>query len=293
MATSPTDIKERLRKERTKQAVTQAMQSQWDAAVETNRSILQEFPDDVEAYNRLGKALMELGRNKEAVDAFKKALQYAPHNAIALKNLDRLSQIGERAKRVPVKATAAPQTFIEESGKAGRTSLVNLAPPKVLLKLSPGDVVELKLEGIVLKVTDAAGGYIGQVEPKLSSRLAKLIKGGNRYEASVTSVGKSTLGIIIREKYQHPSQAGIVSFPTKGGTERAALPSAVAGYEAAEGEEEAEVEEAEKAEVKDWSNDDTEPGDDEAFSPVLHRIIDAGGEAGGEEEEGEREREEF
>lgn len=285
MATSPIDIKERLRKERTKQAVTQAMQSQWDAAVETNRSILQDFPDDVEAYNRLGKALMELGRNKEAADAFKKALQHAPHNAIARKNLDRLSQIGERAKRVPVKATAAPQTFIQESGKAGRTSLVNLAPPKVLLKLSPGDVMELELEGIVLRVTDAAGGYIGQVQPKLSSRLAKLIKGGNRYEASVTSVGKAELGIIIREKYQHPSQTGIVSFPTQGSSERAAVPSVAAGYEAVEGEEEADVEEAEKTEVKDWSNDDTEPGDDEAFSPVLHRIIDARGEAAGEEEE--------
>ena len=26
--------------------------------------------------------------------------------------------------------------------------------------------------------------------------------------------------------------------------------------------------------VKDWSSDDTEPGDDEAFSPVLHGVLD-------------------
>ena len=25
--------------------------------------------------------------------------------------------------------------------------------------------------------------------------------------------------------------------------------------------------------AKDWSSDDTEPGDDEAFTPVIHRII--------------------
>tara|TARA_B100000809_G_scaffold220391_1_gene228100 strand:- start:430 stop:597 length:168 start_codon:yes stop_codon:yes gene_type:complete len=25
--------------------------------------------------------------------------------------------------------------------------------------------------------------------------------------------------------------------------------------------------------LKDWSNDDTEPGDDDAFGPVIHRII--------------------
>ena len=39
-----------------------------------------------------------------------------------------------------------------------------------------------------------------------------------------------------------------------------------------------EIPVAEKVAVKDWSNDDTEPGDDEAFSPVIHRIINSPGE---------------
>ena len=25
--------------------------------------------------------------------------------------------------------------------------------------------------------------------------------------------------------------------------------------------------------IKDWSDDDTEPGDDEAFNPIVHRVI--------------------
>jgi hypothetical protein len=37
--------------------------------------------------------------------------------------------------------------------------------------------------------------------------------------------------------------------------------------------------------VKDWSDDDTEPGDDDAFSPVVHRIINAGDESAGQDEE--------
>ena len=30
--------------------------------------------------------------------------------------------------------------------------------------------------------------------------------------------------------------------------------------------------------IKDWSDDDTEPGDDDAFSPVIHRIINSSGD---------------
>ena len=37
--------------------------------------------------------------------------------------------------------------------------------------------------------------------------------------------------------------------------------------------------------VKDWSDDDTEPGDDDAYTPVFHRIIKAGEEGVTEEEE--------
>ena len=32
--------------------------------------------------------------------------------------------------------------------------------------------------------------------------------------------------------------------------------------------------------IKDWSDDDTEPGDDDAFSPVFHRIINSADEDG-------------
>ncbi len=37
--------------------------------------------------------------------------------------------------------------------------------------------------------------------------------------------------------------------------------------------------------VKDWSDDDTEPGDDDAFTPVIHRIISAGVEGPAERED--------
>jgi hypothetical protein len=41
------------------------------------------------------------------------------------------------------------------------------------------------------------------------------MKGGNRYAATVISSSEDMMAIIIREKYQHPSQEGQLSFSSK------------------------------------------------------------------------------
>lgn len=151
---------------------------------------------------------------------------------------------------------------------------MSLAPPKELLKLSPGQNVELSLEGSKLVVSSPAGEYVGKLEPRLSSRLSKLIEGGNRYEAAVAGVGEQELNITIREVYKHPSQAGVVSFPSKdaGLDYRVYLPGAVAGFE---GSDDDSSDEPVLTVLKDWSDDDTEPGDDEAFTPAFQRIVNS------------------
>ena len=273
--------KQRVRKDKAKRAIALAMQNRWSEAVSANQSIIREFPEDLEAHNRLGKALAELGRNREAIEAFRRALKISSNNTIATKNLTRLMQLDDEAPKPCPTGGAAPKVFIEESGKAGVTTLLNLASSKMLLKLAPGHLVQLSLEGGTLKINGPSDEYVGQVEPRLASRLVRLIKGGNRYEATVTSAGERELSVIIREVYQHPSQAGTVSFPSRGGTDyRIYLPSTLVGLES--GEEEAQ--EKEPVAVKDWSDDDTEPGDDEAFSPVLHRIIQADDESATEDD---------
>ena len=275
--------KEKARREKAKKAIALAMRSRWEEAVGANRSILKDFPEDLEAYNRLGKALSELGRNREAKRAFQQALKLSPNNSIARKNLGRLTRLGDEAPRVGCGSRVSPHAFIEESGKAGVTSLINLPAADVLVKLAPGHRVQLHLDGTGLRLVEPSGEYVGQVEPRLASRLTRLIKGGNRYEATVTRVGEQVLTVIIREVSKHPSQADIVSFPSRGGADyRVYLPSALLGYELSE----EEAGEGEPVVVKDWSDDDTEPGDDDAYTPVLHRIISARDRGANEDEEG-------
>ncbi|MDP7532695.1 MAG: tetratricopeptide repeat protein [SAR202 cluster bacterium] len=262
--------KEMVRKEKAKTAVALAMNSRWEEAVNFNRAMLRAFPKDLEAFNRLGKALTELGHNKEAKEAFNSALDISPNNAITKKNLARLERLAdEETPRTAARASKGSHAFIEESGKTGVTSLSHLGPAEVRVKLTAGDSVQLEVSGSGLKVSDASSERIGRVEPKMASRLVKLMKGGNKYEAFVTSAEERELAIIIRETFMHPSQSGVVSFPARGnGGLRVYLPGTVLGREGA-----VDAPDGDAVAVKDWSDDDTEPGDDEAFTPVLHRII--------------------
>ena len=71
----------RLKRQLAEQAIAQATKADWAAAVETNRKILELGPD-VEAENRLAKALWELGRLAEAREHYQNALALDPTNQI-------------------------------------------------------------------------------------------------------------------------------------------------------------------------------------------------------------------
>ena len=236
--------KAKLKRLRTKEAITLAMQSRWEEAVAANRSIIEVFPTDVDAYNRLGKALTELGRYDEATKAYEETLAIAPGNAIARRNLRRLAQIKE-AKPSPKNGhKVAPRLFIEEIGKTAFARLNSPAPREVLARLAAGDQVNLVVMGQNLGVESVAGEYLGQAEPKLAARLIKLIEGGNRYVAAIASQGDDGVTVMVREVYQHPSQVGRPSFPSKAPNGfRAYVKDSLIKYES-EGEAEGEEEEA-------------------------------------------------
>lgn len=206
----------RLRRRRTKEAIVLAMQGRWEEAITTNRSIIEVFPNDINAYNRLGKALTELDQYTQAREAYSRALEIDPKNSIARRNLRRLSLLKE-AQRAPGEGhqRVIPQLFIEETGRAGVASLEQLAPREVLAKMAAGDPVYLIPKGHGLIAENNHSEYLGQVESRIGVRLAKLIEGGNRYTAAIASSADSELKVIIMEVFQHPSQAGRPSFPAK------------------------------------------------------------------------------
>ncbi len=206
----------RLRRQRSKQAIALAMQGRWREAVAANQDLIASFPGDVDAYNRLGRAYIELGEYAPAKEAYERAIELDPYNIIAQKNLQRLSYLGEGAGSAADSDQVEPQHFIEETGKTGVVNLSRLAPLSVLAKIGAGDRVYLKIDGSGLNVENGRGEYVGQVEPKHGQRLIKLMGGGNRYSAAIVSASEERVMVIIREIYQDPSQLGQLSFPPKG-----------------------------------------------------------------------------
>ncbi len=214
---TPNDEKlTRYKEQRSKEAIDLAMQAHWQEAVAVNEELIQSFPEDVDTFNRLGRAYMELGKFAKAKEAYKNTVKLEPYNAIANRNLRRLNDLKETAKAPVETDKVEPEQFIEEIGKAGVVSLADLAPKEKRALTVAGDKAVVKLDGSYLVVENAHGNYLGKVEPRRATRLIRLMLGGNKYSAVVVKSTAEGMTVMIRETYQHPSQAGKLSFPPKG-----------------------------------------------------------------------------
>jgi len=209
-----TEERNKLRRHWVEQAIALAMQNKWSDAIKVNQSIIDLFPQDTDALNRLGRALMELGHYGDARDAYQKTVTLDPSNTIARKNLARLASLkGEETVTATDKVD--PRMFIAETGKTGVVNLLHPAPRDVLAKMSAGDQVELRPDGRVLKMYSMRGDYLGTVDPKIGQRLIDLTRAGNRYAAAVMAGEEANLRIFIRETYQDPANVGKISFPAR------------------------------------------------------------------------------
>jgi len=203
----------RARRQHAEQAIQLALQGRWTEAAELNRGIIESFPHDVDAFNRLGKAMTELGQYGEAKVAYNKALEIDPLNSIARKNLTRLATLGDNeAAPRPASQKLSPQMFIEETGKTGITVLVR-PNMDVAARMTAGDQVNLDRQNGSLVIQSMAGEYVGEVEPRLGQRLMKLMEGGNEYIAAISALDDKEVRLFIRETFQHSSQTGRLSFP--------------------------------------------------------------------------------
>jgi len=172
----------RMKRQLVEQAIAQATAAQWGEAAETNRRLLELGPD-AEGENRLAKALWELGELASAREHYQTALALDPTNRIAERNIDRLRVLLVEAgdKTVPASdgSKAPVSIFVEETGKTGFAFLTDLAHPRKLAQVNPGDAVELTPEGGRL-IAISNGVRIGVVEPRVAARLLKLMAEGNK-----------------------------------------------------------------------------------------------------------------
>ena len=211
MAEVPERVKTRT--ELVEEAINAALDRNWKLALELNQEIAERYGVDEETHNRLGKAYTELGKLDDALSAYRATLELNPLNAIAIKNVTRLTGLIEEKADLPKGQSAVDvNAFVEEMGKSALASVVLESGFDPAL-VAPGDQVELVPDGDSLRVQTTSGKAVGRVESKLARRVLKFVAGGNKYAAVVATSEEASLRVIIRETYQAPEFAGMPSFP--------------------------------------------------------------------------------
>lgn len=189
-------------------AIECALSANWQDAVKINEKILKLDTQNVEALNRLARALCCLGHLAKANKTYQKALEIDPYNVIAKKNQEKICKLKAELKPSDNSYTNGnghtniqnlSAIFVFEPGKTKVINLLNLASPSILATLSCGDkaIIIAKKHSITIAKED--GTYLGALPDDLSFKLIALISGGNKYEVYVKYATTKSLTIFIRE----------------------------------------------------------------------------------------------
>lgn len=218
--TSLTDSrqKQKTKKQLNQEALTASLEHRWDDALALNDEILGRFPRDAEALNRKGRAYMELGKLADARESYSESLKADPANMIARRNLQRLETIYQADgadETAPPRTQQIPKAnvFIEEIGKTWIDDLTHPVGNELLAQVSPGDALQLKVEGERVFVHTADDVLLGQIDQSIGSRMAKLIEIGHEFEIFALGQTMNSLRVIIREIAHAEESEGKMTFP--------------------------------------------------------------------------------
>lgn len=187
------------------QAIMAALCSNWEEALKINQLIINTEPKNVDALNRLGRAYFELGDLDHSKKFYKEALSIDPYNQIAAKFLKRIEAFCKKGTKITSYSATVPidcDLFIEEPGKTKLVTLLKVAEPQRLSRLSTGSPVNLVIKNRGLAATDQNDEYLGIFPDDLAHGLIRLIKGGNKYQAVIKNIKTNGLTIMVREIFR-------------------------------------------------------------------------------------------
>ncbi len=182
------------------QAIKTALEGKWEEAININKTLLLECPNDIDTLNRLALAYIVVGKMDKAKSTYQKVFKLDPLNHIAIKNLKCLKEKISNTKlnNIPFKIQLN-NNFLEETGKTKVIELVNIATPKITQSLRTGQCTTLCIKRLKIFVLNDENQYIGVFPDDIGKRLIRFIKNGNKYEAYIKSSDAHKVIIFIKE----------------------------------------------------------------------------------------------
>ncbi len=188
------------------QAIKAAKDNDWKEAIALNQEILEHSQDNIAALNRLGFALLQLGKLRKASQVFNQVLKLEKHNPIAQKQLNNIKN------KIISSPQFQAQNFVEEPSKSKIISLSRLSNRQTLESLHVGQELSLRPKNRFISVETLTGVYIGSMPENISLRLSRLITSGNKYLCQLHSSSSHHCSIFVKEIYQSPVNAHKLSF---------------------------------------------------------------------------------
>ncbi len=197
------------------QAIDFAVEADWEGALGKNQQIIDQDPENMNAYLRLGYAQLQLNMLKEAKQSFKKVLEIQPKNNIAEEHLEKIAILSNKKKKRHVNSTKFdPDLFIDIPGKTRTVHLVNLGQKEDLAGMNIGEEVFLKEKRRKLEVRTSNDEYLGCLPDDISKRLAYFINEGSEYKTYIKEIDLTTVVIFIREISKGKKVRQYPSFPS-------------------------------------------------------------------------------
>lgn len=199
------------------QAVSAALDQNWQLAVDINKKILKSNPEDIETLNRLARSYFELGNVTKSRQTYKAVLDKDGFNVIAKKNLTRLNRITTNSNsggNIEDKQNFRElfQKLASEPGKTKVVTLVKTGDSSLLSQLIPGDKLKIVPKNHSIELKTYENKHVGNLPDDLSFRLLKLIKAGNTYDCCIKSVTAKEAQVILFEINRSKAYANQPSF---------------------------------------------------------------------------------
>jgi len=179
------------------EAIREALSENWKKAIEINRKILQENPEDIDSMNRLARAYAESGLILKAKSISKKVLKLDPGNLIARRCIKKWDNFKKSTEKNHSPRNLA-NIFIDQGTKTKLISLINLGEANVIASLDCGDEVQLiAAKHRVNILTKGSNKYIGRFPDNLAIKFINLIKLGATFQCIIKSANKDEVQVLV------------------------------------------------------------------------------------------------
>ena len=201
------------------QAVSAALDYNWELAIEINKKILKNNPNHIETLNRLARAYFETGNITKSRQTYKSVTDLDGFNVIAKKNLTRLNRLSSDQKTPTLEGDKQNfrelfQKLASEPGKTKVVTLVKIGDQNLLSKLASGDKLKISPKKHSIELCTYDNKHVGNLPDDLSFKLLKLITAGNTFECCIKSVAQKEVQVILFEITRAKALANLPSFTT-------------------------------------------------------------------------------